>query len=634
MIATRPDAPVVAMARSPYARLRPISLAAVTLTDAFWAPRQQVNREQTLWQQIQQCEETGRMDNFRVASGRKQGEFQGIYFNDSDIYKLLEAIAFSLATHPDPKLDAQADAWIDDIAAAQQPDGYLNTYFMFDRAKDRYTNLKDMHELYCAGHLIQAAVAHHRATGKTNFLDIAVKLADHLNDVFGPGKREGACGHPELEMALVELARDTDNKSYLHLAHRMVDARGHENSTLWKNNNFDRRYMQDHVPFRDLDEVTGHAVRMLYLSAGATDIVAETGEAALREALDRQWENFTAKRMYVTGGAGARWEGEALGTDYELPNDRAYTETCAAIASVMWNWRLLHLTGDSKYADLMETTLYNAVLPGLSLDGTHYFYQNPLADRGKHRRQEWFGCACCPPNIARLLASLSGYFYSVTNSGDVYAHLYASGTAHLDLLNGASVTLETETNYPWDGKIEIRVTEVKGDPGTLYLRIPWWGEGAQLKENSVTLDEPLAGGYVRASLTRGSVITLTLPFCPARDESHPHVIGNTGRVALRRGPLVYAIEQADNPEADVWDMLLPDDAEIVSEHLPELLGGVTVLRANALALDPDAWQNALYAPHKRLTRDALKPVALTAIPYYAWANREPGPMQVWLPTIS
>lgn len=636
--------PVTDMTKSPCAALRPVPLTSVQLQDTFWKPRIDCNRNVTIPAQLKQCEETGRVDNFRRASGKKQGEFQGIFFNDSDVYKWLEAASFSLATHPDPQLEAEVDTIISEVAAAQQPDGYLNTYYMFERASERFSNLKDMHEIYCAGHLFQAAVAHFRATGNPTLLNVACRLADCLDNTFGPGKRVGACGHEEAEMGLVELYRVTGEARYLHLAQAMIEARGHKPPVLGGS-----PYHQDHAPFVEQEEMIGHAVRHLYLCCGAADVVAETGSASYRQALLTLWNNFTARKMYLTGGAGSRYEGEAFGADYELPNDRAYTETCAAIGSVMWNWRMLNLTGEPRFADLMEHTLYNAVLPGLSLDGTRYFYQNPLADRGKHRRQEWFGCACCPPNIARLLASLPGYFYSVTEHG-IYCHLYAAGTAKLTMSNGATVTLSQKTNYPWDGEIEIEIQEASSQPFDIFLRIPGWSqqhgigrETASLEviSNSVefggkSLDRytvaNVSSQYVRLNRTwqAGDVIRLRLPMPVERVFSHPHLIGNWGRVALQRGPLIYCIEQADNPEMDVWDAILHEYMEMKPFVMPELLGGVTVLRGRGITVNPDS--GPLYSVHPTGTTAITHPVSITAIPYYAWANRETGPMQVWLPT--
>ena len=621
--------PVVAMSQSRYAQLHPVPLEAVRLEDAFWAPRLAVNRAVTLPSQLRQCEETGRIDNFRRASGKKQIDFQGIYFNDSDVYKWVEAAAFSLSTHPDSKLEADLDEVVAEIAAAQESDGYLNTYFTFERKPERWTNLRDLHEIYCAGHLIQAAVAHHRATGKNTLLEVACRLADCLDNTFGPDKRPGACGHEEAEMALVELYRETGEARYLQLARFFVEQRG-QKPGLFGNS----AYYQDHAPFTAQTELVGHAVRHLYLACGAADVAAETGDEAYVRALEMLWRSLTQRRMYVTGGAGSRYEGEAFGSDYELPNDRAYTETCAAIAGVMWNWRMLNLTGETRFADLMETTLYNAVLSGLSLDGTRYFYQNPLADRGTHRRQEWFGCACCPPNIARLLASLPGYFYSTSDAG-VHVHLYATGTATLPLANGETVTLVQKTDYPWDGEVRLLIESAPTMPFSLDLRIPGWCRDAQVELNGTDIF-PAMTVQGRAQIQRewqaGDTVRLILPMRVTGIESHPHALGNWGRVALRRGPLIYAIEQADHPETDVWNILLPENAELTPEFVPDLLGGVTVLRGQAVALSTERWKTKLYRPQRADNYPSAGPVALTAIPYYAWANREAGPMQVWIPT--
>ena len=427
---------VVDTSKSPHVRLRPLPLTDVRLADGFWEPRRQVNREETLPSQYRHLEETGRLDNFRKASGKMEGRFEGIYFNDSDVYKWLEAAAWSLATDPDPGLTTMVDAAISEIEDAQEPDGYLNTYFTFERAGERWTDF-DLHEMYCAGHLFQAAVAHFHATGSTRLLDVAVRFADHICDTFGPeqdGKRQAVDGHEEIEMALVELFRVTGDRRYLEQAEYFVDARGH--GLLGKPyGQHDPSYSQDHKPFREQDAVVGHAVRALYFYLGAADVYAETGEMALLDALHDLWNNMTTRRMYVSGGLGSRYEGEAFGDDFELPNGRAYTETCAAIASVMWNWRMLMLEGGAGYADLIEHTLYNAVLPGVSLDGGDYFYENPLEDTGTHRRQPWFGCACCPPNVARMLASIPGYFYSVSDAA-VWVHLYAEGSAEVKMNGG------------------------------------------------------------------------------------------------------------------------------------------------------------------------------------------------------
>lgn len=623
------SAVIVDTSRSAHARLRPVPLTAVQLTDAFWQPRRRINREVTLPSQYRHCEETGRIDNFRRAAGKKALPFQGRFYNDSDVYKWLEAAAWTLATEDDPALTQTMEAVIDEIADAQQPDGYLNTYFTFERAGERWSNLRDLHELYCAGHLIQAAVAHHRATGGSRLLAVARRLADHICDTFGPeaeGKKPLTDGHEEIEMALVELARTTGETKYLRQAQFFLDIRGQ--GTIGGS-----PYHQDHQPFRDLDRMTGHAVRAVYYNAGAADLLAETGEAALRTALDRLWDNMTQKQMYVSGGIGSRYEGEAFGRDYELPNERAYTETCAAIGSVMWNWRMLQLTGDARYADVLELTLYNGVLAGLSLDGQFYFYQNPLADDGTHRREPWFGCACCPPNIARLLASLPGYFYSASHE-DVWVHLYAESAAQIALPDGQAVGLRQETRYPWDGNIALRV-DGAGE-FSLRLRIPAWCEvGAALEVNGQSFaGATLPGSYaeIRRDWQPGDTVRLHLPLPPRRVECHPYAVENVGRVALMRGPLLYCVEEADHPGVDLRDLVLPASSGLSAEFMPDLLGGVIALRGEAEAAPPTSdWSGRLYRTAiPRPERPSARRIALTAIPYYAWANREPGRMQVWI----
>ncbi|HEV2473700.1 MAG TPA: beta-L-arabinofuranosidase domain-containing protein, partial [Chthonomonadales bacterium] len=567
--------------------------------------------------------------NFRRAAGKSCGPFNGIFFNDSDVSKWLEAASYALAAAQDDALEQQVDSVIDAVAAAQQPDGYLNTYFMFDRASERWTNLQDMHEIYCAGHLIQAAVAHHRATGKKSLLEVAERLAGCLYEVFGPGKREGACGHEEAEMALVELYRETRDSRWLQLAELMIDRRG---TGLFGGS----AYFQDQAPFTHQTQVTGHAVRQMYLCCGAADVFAETGRPDYLQSLEALWHNFTTKRMYVTGGAGSRYEGEAFGEDYELPNDRAYSETCAAIGSVMWNWRMLNITGECRYADLMEHTLYNAALPGISLDGRRYFYQNPLSDSGRRRRQEWFGCACCPPNIARLFASLPGYFYSVSNEG-AYVHLYSSGSAELELPGGESIRLTQSSDYPWNGSIKLRVGRAPARDLSLFLRIPGWlGAGqAELTVRSEGGTETLSassGGYCRIERVwrGGDEIRLELPMSPRLLACHPFVEGNLGRAALQRGPLIYCIEQADHTECDVRILALDGSAPITPRSEPELLNGVTVLECAGAAACGDRWNDALYQPAIAAQVESRR-TGLTAIPYYAWANRTAGAMLVWIP---
>jgi DUF1680 family protein len=603
---------IVDTTHSPNARLRPVGVDQVILSDGFWQPRREINRTVTIPGQHAHCEATHRLRNFRRAAMKTPDiPFEGIFFNDSDVYKWAEAAAWSLASYPDPHLESLLDDVIAQIAGAQGDDGYLNTYYTFDRAGERFSNLKDMHEIYCAGHLLQAAVAHFRATNKRSLLDVAIRLADYLDRVFGdaPGKRPGACGHEECEMALVELARVTGDGRYRALARHMVDARGRTPAICGGG-----RYWQDHAPFAEQNDMTGHAVRQLYLNCGVADIVLERDEPAWRSALDALWENFTTRRIYVTGGAGSRYEGEAFGGDYELTSERAYTETCAAIGSVMWNYRMLLLTGAVRYADLLEGTLYNAVLPGLSHDGSQYFYQNPLADRGGHRRQEWFGCACCPPNVARLLAQLPGYAYALDDDGTVVVSLLAEGTASI-----GNTTVTQTTLYPWEGHVTITAN---GDAPALRVRIPSWADGATVN------DAPVAPGWVTVPLEHGTTTArIVLPLTVRRIVGTSRALAVRGQVALARGPLIYCAEAIDHPETDIWDLALPDDAPLGTQWRPDLLGGVVTITTTGRALPGDI---PLYGPPPAMAQSATDAIPLTFIPYYAWANRAAGAMSVWL----
>lgn len=628
---------IVDASKSPHAALRPVAVSDVKLRDGFWAPRLKQNRRVIIPGQFKHLEETKRIENFRVASGKSRGTFEGIFFNDSDVYKWLEAAAWAVAadegtledgSDPDDvrAIRESMEAAAKEVAAAQQPDGYLNTYFMGDRSNERWTNLKDMHELYCAGHFIQAAVAHKRATGTTVLLDVARKLSDHVGSVFGPGKRPGACGHPEAEMALVELARATGEKKHLDLAAFMVDSRGHGHLGGGE-------YHQDHQPFRDLDAVTGHAVRALYLNAGAADLALETGDAGIIASLERQWANMTTKRMYVTGGLGSRWEGEAFGRDYELPDDRAYAETCAGIAAVQWAWRMLLRTGDPKYADHLEWTLYNAVLPGLSLDGGSYFYQNPLMDDGHHRREPWFGCACCPPNVARTLAQLPGYFATTSRQG-LHIHQYATGVIKAGVSGVGDVIVSVYGNYPWEDSIRFELEEGEGE-FALGLRIPGWcAAGGTIEINGSPWQgdaKPGSAAAIRRKWKAGDSVIMKLPMPPTRITAHPHLVTHRDKTALSRGPVVYCLETCDHAGVDLRDLSLPAAAPVGDRYRLDLLGGVTALEAEAVVMPVHAnWTGRLYRPSNGYGSVVTpRKVPVTAVPYFAWGNRAPGRMQVW-----
>ncbi|GIX06743.1 MAG: hypothetical protein KatS3mg115_1146 [Candidatus Poribacteria bacterium] len=613
---------IVETSRSPHAALRPVPIEAVQLEDNFWAPRMKTLREVTLPSQYELLEETGRINNFRRAAGKISGDFQGLYFNDSDVYKWLEACAYALAQRPDPQIEELAERVIAEIADAQEEDGYLNTYFTFERAKERWSNLRDMHELYCAGHLFQAAVAYHRATGRSQLLEVAVRFADLIVSLFGPGKKDGVPGHPEIEMALVELYRETGEERYLRLAQFFIDRRGHR--TIGGH-----EYHQDHRPFRELREVVGHAVRALYLNAGATDLYLETGDETLMAPLEQMWANMVQRRMYITGGVGARYAGEAFGADYELPNATAYAETCAAIANIFWNWRMLQAKPESRFAELIELAAYNGALSGISLDGKQYFYVNPLAARERHRRQRWFTCACCPPNIARLLGQLPGMVYS-TDAEGFWVHLYASSQATLSV-GGSSFAVRQETDYPWDGRVVLRVDPESPTTAAIRLRVPEWCPAATLLLN----DEPVGG---RAS--SGQYLTLNRLWQPGdrlelRLEmpvryfvAHPLVEADGGKVAIRRGPLVYCLEGHDQVE-DPWCTEIHPVRSPNVRLERDLLNGVAVITLPGSATELESWNAELY-------RDAFeddsfrRPVVVRAIPYYAWANREPSPMTVWI----
>lgn len=608
---------IVDTSRSPRATLKPVAINEVRIEDDFWAQRLTTLREVTLPSQHEQMESTGRLDNFRRAARLIEADFRGIFFNDSDVYKWMEALSFSVAYEPSARLQTMLDEAVNIVTAAQDEDGYLNTYFTFDKKGERWTNLRDMHELYCAGHLIQAAIAHRRATGDERLFTAARRFADHIASVFGPGRRDGTCGHPEPEMALVELYRETGDAKYLELAKFLLDRRGY--GVIGGG-----VHHIDHKPFRELTAVEGHAVRSLYLNAGATDILMETGDPTLGPVLERLWDNLVHKRMYVTGGAGARHAGESFGEDYELPNDTAYAETCAAIANFMWNWRMLLMTGEARFSEIMELALYNGVLSGWSLDGKQYFYVNPLCDRGSHRRQDWFACACCPPNVARTYAALPGYVFTRTNKG-FQVHMYVDGTLRTHFA-GQPIRL-TVRRDGWT--VRVRLLPDAPVAFELSLRVPGWASSAKVLVNNELVDEPAPHSYatVEREWEPGDTVDLELHVEPQFIVAHPWVQADAGRVAMRHGPFVYCLEQEDN-SADVWDIVVDPAQGLQAVERPDILGGVTVLQGRGVAPASEGWEGQLYRPLAR-NDCSLRAVTFTAIPYCLWANRRPGPMHVW-----
>lgn len=622
--------------------LTPLTFTQVRLTDDFWKPRIDINRAVTLPREYELCETTGRVAAWDLTWQPGQPNPPHIFW-DSDIAKWIEAASYSLATHPDPTLEAQLDALIARIASAQAADGYLNTHYLayekhnLDR---RFTNLRDAHELYCAGHLIEAAVAHYQATGKHTLLEVLSRYADYIGSVFGRGatQKRGYCGHEEIELALVKLYHATGEARYLRLAQYFVDERGHtphyydaearargEDPQRYRFGGYD--YMQAHAPVREQSAVTGHAVRAMYLYSAMADLARETQDESLLRASERLWHSVCGERMYLTGGIGPSGSNEGFTEAYDLPDETAYAETCAAVGMVFWNHRMLLLTGDGKYADVLERALYNGALSGVALDGQHFFYENPLASRGGHHRQGWFDCACCPPNIARLIASVGGYFYATDGEG-VWAHLYATGEAQLKV-GDTPLQIQQRTQYPWDGEVALTLRLPHPQHFALRLRVPGWCDEFEVSVNGQTVSEAsLERGYIRLAREwrEGDVVTLTLEMPVQTVRAHPRVRPMLGRVAVQRGPLVYCLEGADNPSAPLNRIVLPEQPHWRAEHRANLLGGVTVLRADALVLDDAPWAEALY----RTQPDSYSPIEITAIPYCVWDNRTPGEMRVWV----
>jgi uncharacterized protein len=610
-------------------KLRAVPFTQVRIEDSFWAPRQETNRLASIPVNLAMLEKSGNIRNLELAAEKATNGFTGPVFMDSDVYKALEAASYSLATHPDPALEEQLDAIISKLARAQQPDGYLDTYFIVKEPDKRWTNLRDWHELYCAGHLFEAAVAHYQATSKRTFLAVATKLADHIDSVFGPGKRMGYPGHPEIELALVKLWRVTGEQRYFNLARFFVENRGRKYFAEEHHEPLDRydgTYWQDDVPICDHRNIKGHAVRAAYLLSGATDVASETRDPALLAMVNRVWRNTTEKNLYLTGGIGPSASNEGFTADYDLPNLTAYQETCASVALAQWNHRLALLYGDARFADVVERSLYNGVLAGVSLDGTRFFYVNPLESAGTHHRAPWFGCACCPPNAARTIASLGGYAYAVSDDA-LWVNLYIQGSASASI-QGRNVTLQVKTDYPWDGQVVLKPQLERPARFELRLRVPGWCHGATVSVNGQKETAPaLERGYLVLARTwsNADVVELNLPMPVERVAANPHVKEDVGQLALQRGPLVYCLEACDQGEP-LASLYLPPGVELQARKDSSLLGRIVVVQGTAYVAGEQDWAHALYQPVAAPQR-----VPITAVPYYAWDNRKAGAMKVWLP---
>jgi DUF1680 family protein len=623
--------------------VQPVPFTQVRFEDAFWAPRLETNRTVTIPHVFRMSTETGRIDNFALAGGLIEGQQCGEYpFDDTDVYKAIEGASYSLMLQRDTALEAYLDSVIGLIAAAQEPDGYLYSARTnkAERLRSwfgdaRWENLESSHELYDAGHLYEAAAAHYLATGERTLLDVALKNADLIDRTFGPGKLRKPPGHEVIEMGLVRLYRVTGERRYLDLAKFFIDVRGRplDGRTLGG------EYNQDHKPVVEQTEAVGHAVRAAYLYAGVADVAALTGDRGYVRAVDRIWEDVVGRKMYVTGGIGATGGNEGFSEPYALPNMRAYNETCASIANVFWNHRMFLLHGDARYIDVLERTLYNALLSGISLEGNTFFYPNPLESVGQHARTPWFSCACCTGNVTRFIASVAGYVYGVAGS-ELYVNLYAGSHADVDVAGG-SVRVRQQTRYPWDGAVTLTVEPADGPRRfTLNLRIPGWARNEPvpsalyrylgdapapsptLRVNGEPVALRLTKGYARIDRTwqAGDTLVLELPMPVHRVVALDSVEADRGRVALQRGPVVYAVEWPEEPDGHVRNLLLPDDVPLESAFEADLLRGVSVLRGKASAYRRVPGADTMVSSD----------VPLTAIPYYAWAHRGRGEMEVWI----
>ena len=588
--------------------LTPVSFSSVTINDAFWTPRHLIHKDVTLPVCIDQIEnQTGRIRNFENAA-KGEGAHSGIFFDDSDVYKALEGMAYSLQIEPDSLLEAKCDEWVAKFAAAQQPDGYLNTFYTLTGLENRWHDM-DRHEMYCAGHMTEAAVAYYRATGRRSLIEVAEKFADHMMSIFGPDKRHWVPGHEEIELALVKLYEVTGKRKYLDFAAWLLDQRGHGYGSYGEDRTWPAMYYQDEVPVRELSRITGHAVRSMYLYCGMADVAAYTGDRELMAALDRLWDHVVNRNMYITGGIGQSSRNEGITEDYDLPNLSAYCETCASVGMVFWNWRMNQFTGDAKYIDVMERSLYNGALAGISLKGDRFFYVNPLESLGGHHRQPWYGCACCPSQIARFIPSVGNYAYATSDKA-LWVNLYMGSDVTVNVA-GREMKVHQTTSYPWDGDVTLELGLQKPVKGEVRLRIPLWCKDYKLSVNGSAVNAPVEKGY--AVLARKwkdkDRIELVLDMPVEVVSADPRVKEDEGKRAVQRGPIVYCIEQVDNPEG--FDGL-------------KLSGGMDF---RVERLSGDRWWGHSLVQITASGEDGT----LTLIPYFAWDNREAGKMKVWIP---
>jgi DUF1680 family protein len=618
-------------------RLDPVGFEKVEIVDHFWKPKIDKVATKTLEACIYQTAvKTPRIRNFEKVARGKGEPHEGIFYDDSDVFKAIEAMAYAIQSKANPKLEAIADEWIDKIAAAQLPDGYLNTWYTLKGLDQRWTDMS-MHEDYNGGHMIEAGVAYYQATGKRKLLDVCIKWADHFDSLFGPGKRHWVTGHQELELALVKLYKVTNDKKYLDMAGWLLSERGHGYAkgytwTDWK----DTAYAQDVVPVKQQSEITGHAVRAMYMYTGAADVAAQTGDQAYMQAMRRVWEDVVYRNMYITGGIGSSGSNEGFSNDYDLPNEQAYCETCASVGMVFWNQRMNALTGNSEYMDVLERVLYNGALDGLSMSGDRFFYGNPLASDGRHFRREWFGTACCPANIARLVASLGNYIYAHTEK-DLYVNLFVGSRTQLSL-NNVAVNVSQQTDYPWNGKVQIAIDPAKATQFAVRIRIPGWVErkavpgdlykmedgaavvGFAVNGSSVSYKEVNGYAVIDRAWKKGDVLSFEYAMPVTKVVSRAEVKQNEGRIALQRGPLVYCVEGADN-NGTAWDFIVPPATVFETQEYRVLDEKVMSISMKVPALSVSSDGTRVQTAEKRIT----------AIPYYAWANRGKNEMQVWLP---